>query len=249
MNGIQDEDEIGMEGITVNLYDCEDNMLATTTTDENGNYMFSELTAGDYMLGFMIPEDYVFTMMDQGDDDMVDSDVDPETGMTACFTLEADEANMSMDAGIYYMEEGGCTYGKGYWKNHTGMGPQDDLVTDLLPIWLGNSDGESSMNVETAEMAYDILQQHTYGEPSNGITKLYAHFLTAKLNIANGASGDDIADLITEIDAFLADHDWNDWSDLTQEERQMVNQWKGMVEGYNEGDIGPGSCGDGDDSY
>lgn len=244
MNGIQDEGEMGMGGITINLYNCSDTLLATTTTDENGNYLFSGLDAGDYVVGFALPQDYVFTLMDQGDNDSLDSDANPETGMTECFTIGADESNLTIDAGMYMMEEQGCTHGKGFWKNHAGLGPQDDLVTPLLPIWLGNEDGEKSLNVETAEMAYNILQQHTYGEPSNGITKLYAHFLTAKLNIANGADGDDIADLITEIDNFLADHDWQDWDSLTHEEKQMVNQWKGQVGGYNDGETGPGPCDD-----
>ena len=187
-------------------------------------------------------------MKDQGDNDSLDSDVDPETGMTACFSLTEDEVNTTFDAGIYLMEEdNGCTYGKGFWKNHAGMGPQGDLVSDLLPIWLGNSDGDHSMNVETAEMAYNILQQHEYGEPSNGITRLYAHLLTAKLNIANGASDDDIAGVITEVDNFLAANSWEGWSDLGHEDREMVNGWKDMLEDYNEGMIGPGSCDSMDD--
>ncbi len=244
MNGIQDEDEMGMEGIEVTLYDCEDNMLASTTTDADGMYWFTELEAGDYMLGFGIPEDYMFTMMNQGDDDAVDSDVYSETGMTECITLEMDEMNGTVDAGIYMMEDDGCTYGKGFWKNHSGFGPQDDLVTDLLPIWLGNSDGESSIAVETAQIAYDILRQHEYGHPSNGITRLYAHFLTAKLNVANGASDEDIADYIVEADNFLADNDWEDWNELDHDTRMMINDWKDMFEDYNEGDIGPGNCDD-----
>jgi hypothetical protein len=147
------------------------------------------------------------------------------------------------------MEDEGCTYGKGFWKNHAGMGPQEDLVTDLLPIWLGNSDGDYSLGVETAEMAYNVLQQHEYGHPSNGITRLYAHLLAAKLNIANGASDDDIGDVITDADNFLAGHDWESWNDLGHEDRQTINGWKDMLEDFNEGIIGPGSCDSMDDSY
>jgi hypothetical protein len=249
MNGIQDEGEEGIGGVTVNLYNGEEEMIATATTDEMGYYMFSMLAPGDYYVEFMLMENYMFSPMNEGDDDAVDSDADPENGWTEVITLEEDMNNYDVDAGMYMGEDDGCTYGKGYWKNHCGMGPQEDLVTDLLPIWLGNDDGEMSMNVETAEMAYDILQQHTYGEPSNGITKLYAHLLTAKLNIANGADDGDIADLIEEIDDFLAEHDWESWDDLEHEDRQMVNQWKGQLEGYDEGETGPGACGDPDEEY
>jgi hypothetical protein len=241
MDGIQDTAEVGMADVVVNLYTCTDTMVATTTSDQDGFYMFDSLDAGDYYLEFELPDGYVFTMMDQGSDDEMDSDVDPATGMTDCFTLAEDQSDMSLDAGMY-MEDLGCTYGKGYWKNHTGLGPQPDLVTDLLPLWLGNEDDSASMGVTTAQMAFDILQQHEYGAPSNGITRLYAHLLTAKLNIANGADDEDIAQTIMDADDFLGEYSWENWDDLTPDQRQMVNDWKDMLESYNEGMIGPGSC-------
>ena len=244
MDGIQDTSESGIADIVVNLYICEDSMIATTTTDADGFYMFDSLDAGDYYLGFELPDDYLFTMMDQGGDDELDSDVDPETGTTDCFTLTTDQTNMTLDAGLIEDTTGGCTWGKGYWKNHAGLGPQPDLVTELLPIWLGNEDDSMSIEVTTAQMAFDFLQQQTYGEPSNGITRLYAHLLTAKLNIANGADDEDIAETIEDADDFLGQYDWESWGDLSQEERQTVNGWKDMLEDYNEGEIGPGSCDD-----
>lgn len=242
MDGIQDEEEAGLGDITVILYDCEENMIASTTTDEEGYYLFEELEAGEYFLGFEAPEGYQFSPQEQGDDDEIDSDPNAETGMTECFALEADSEDVSRDAGFFMMDNDDCTYGKGFWKNHAGMGPQEDLVSDLLPIWLGDDDGDFSMAVETSEMAFGILGQHIYGHPSNGITKLYAHFLTAKLNIANGASNDDISELVTDVDDFLADNDYNVWDELSQEDKQMINGWKGTFEDYNEGEIGPGSC-------
>jgi len=242
MNGIQEDGEGGISGVTVNLYDCEENLLESATTGDEGQYLFEGLEGGEYILGFEAPDGYQFSPQDQGDDDAADSDPNTETGRTECFTLEPDTENLSWDAGLFATETEDCTYGMGFWKNHCGFGPQDDLVTELLPIRLGNQGGEFSLNVETAETAYAILGQHSYGDPSNGITKLYSHFLTAKLNIANGASDEDIAELVTEVDAFLASHDFEAWGELSQEERQMVSDWKGTLEDYNEGVIGPGSC-------
>jgi hypothetical protein len=240
MDGIQDTNEVGIENVEVSLYFTGG--VATAMTDSDGYYMFDSLDAGDYHLEFDLPAGYVFTLMDQGMDDELDSDVDPSTGATAVFTLAEDETNLTLDAGMYMEEPVGCTWGKGFWKNHTGLGPQPDLVTDLLPLWLGDEDDSASIEVTTAQMAFDLLQQHEYGQPSNGITKLYAHLLAAKLNIANGADDEDIADTITDADAFLGDYDWEDWDDLSQDERQMVMDWKDMLEDYNEGYIGPGSC-------
>jgi hypothetical protein len=47
-NGIKDANEtMGFAGIEVKAYDCNGNILGTTTTDENGRYVFPTLTAGN----------------------------------------------------------------------------------------------------------------------------------------------------------------------------------------------------------
>ena len=181
----------------------------------------------------------------QGDNDEIDSDPDRSSGMTECFTLNPGDSALSWDAGLFAFE--GCTYGKGYWKNHTGFGPQEDVVSPLLPIWLGNDDGSRSLAVTDAQIAFDVLQQHEYGHPSNGITKLYAHLLTAKLNIASFANPADIFEAVEDADDFLAEYDWQDWDSLSKDQQKMVSKWKGKLEEYNEGEIGPGHCDEDDD--
>jgi len=143
-------------------------------------------------------------------------------------------------------DDEGCTLTIGYWKTHAGFGPQDDDVTPLLPIWLGTADGDKSMNVEDAATAVEILKMKTYGDESNGITKLYAQLLGAKLNLASGAGGSAVDETIADADAFLADNDWTDWAGLSEGDKDMVLDWKDMLDDYNNGIIGPGHC-DGDD--
>jgi hypothetical protein len=250
MNGIQDEREPGLPRITVHLLNCEDSILAETHTNEMGNYYFESLMPGNYKLHFVLPEGLSFTLPNQGDNDCHDSDVDTLTGYTDCTSIDSGEVDLCWDAGILCQAppDSGCTRSKGYWKNHAGFGPQDDVVTPLLPIWLGTPDGNESILADSAQIAYDILTQHVYGEPSNGISKLYAQLLAAKLNIASGASDDDVEDVIGDADEFLAENSWEDWSDLTRDEKNMVLGWKDMLDGYNNGIIGPGHCDD-DDSY
>lgn len=48
-DGVQDTGEEGIAGVTVKLYDSN-NLLATTTTDANGNYYFPGLVAGTYVV-------------------------------------------------------------------------------------------------------------------------------------------------------------------------------------------------------
>lgn len=151
----------------------------------------------------------------------------------------------------FYVEPGqqeeGCTLTIGFWKTHAGFGPQPDMVTALLPIWLGDEDGDRSLNVTTNKIAVNILCQHVYGHPSNGITKLYAQLLGAKLNIVSGAGYSVVADIIDDADAFLADHNWTDWKALVDAESDWVDSvmyWHKMLDDYNNGLIGPGHCDD-----
>lgn len=136
----------------------------------------------------------------------------------------------------------GCTLTIGYWKNHGGFGPQPDYVSQYLPIWLGTPGGGQSFNVNTGQIAHDILVMKTYGVPSNGITKLYAQLLAAKLNIANGADGRKIAATITAADAWLANHSWTEWSSLSKNGQKQVLSWMSKADQYNNGLIGPGHC-------
>lgn len=133
----------------------------------------------------------------------------------------------------------------GYWKNHSGQGRgnQGDLVTQHLPVLLGAANGPKSVNVTTNVQAYQILGQGWLGgHPSNGITKLYAQLLAAKLNIADGAAAGSVAATINAADVFLGTHNQADWSSLTQAEKNLVLGWHSTLDNYNNGKIGPGHC-------
>ncbi len=245
MNGIQDAGELGIPNVKVRLYDCSDNLLDSTMTDANGLYLFSDLEAGSYMVQFVLPSGFEFSPMDVGSNDAIDSDANATTGFTTCITLAAGQTDLTWDAGMFVPPPpppGGCTLTIGFWKNHAGFGPQADVLTPLLPIWLGTANGAKSLDVTTAQIAVWVLAQNHFGVQSNGITKLYAQLLGAKLNIANGADGSAVSAAIADADAFLATHDWNDWTGLSNSDKQMVLGWHGTLGNYNEGLIGPGHC-------
>ncbi len=100
-DGVQDNGEPGFEGALVKLYNCGDDLLATTITNENGFYLFSNYPAGDYYVRFILPNGYEFSPKDAGADDAKDSDADQTTGKTDCFSLAAGDNDDSRDAGIY----------------------------------------------------------------------------------------------------------------------------------------------------
>ncbi len=142
--------------------------------------------------------------------------------------------------------EQACTRTIGYWKNWTGLGPQPDMVTQYLPIWLGNDGADSSIAVEDVETAVEILSM-AWDSPKNGIIKLYAQLLGAKLNFAAGADDSDVADVVSDADDFLAEHRWGNWYELSKDDQKMVNGWMETLDAYNNGVIGPGHCDDDDD--
>jgi hypothetical protein len=139
----------------------------------------------------------------------------------------------------------GCSLTIGYWKTHAGFGPQADAVTPLLPQLLGTAGGAKSINVTTAAQAVQFLEfkgsDGVFGA-SNGINKLYAQLLGAKLNIENGADGSAVASTIALADAFLANNNSLNWSGLSRAQKNQVLSWATTLDNYNNGLIGPGHC-------
>lgn len=112
-NGIQDADEPGVKDVVVKILDCAGNVLASTLTDANGYYLFSNVPAGSYRIKFTLPGGHAFTTQDAGSDDAKDSDADG-SGLTACFTLGAGECNYTLDAGLRKLLRF-ATYTQGGW--------------------------------------------------------------------------------------------------------------------------------------
>ncbi|OQY47154.1 MAG: hypothetical protein B6242_05715 [Anaerolineaceae bacterium 4572_78] len=105
-DGIQDEGELGLGGITVSLFGSDGTFFGNTTTSNGsedvpaGYYEFSNIVPGDYYVEVELPTDTVFSPMDQGNDETVDSDVNPTTGTTEQFTLQEGQTNTDVGAGI-----------------------------------------------------------------------------------------------------------------------------------------------------
>ncbi|MCP4546256.1 MAG: DNRLRE domain-containing protein [bacterium] len=139
-----------------------------------------------------------------------------------------------------------CTRTRKWWKRHAGSwschGQRPDEVSALLPITLGTPDGEFSIEVTDIDTARRLLNRRICGY-SNGMTKLYGQLLAAKLNIASGAAGDEIADEIAIADEIVAGSHWSHWwTRMYRSDRQEVRQVKRAIRHYNVGTTGPGRC-------
>jgi hypothetical protein len=137
----------------------------------------------------------------------------------------------------------GCTLTIGYWKTHAGFtGRNADRMTQYLPQWLGTPAGLRSIQVTTATQGVGVLSMDIYGSPSNGITKLYAQMLAARLNIARGADGSAVSAAMTAANAFLAARGHTDWTGLSKAQKDQVLGWMSAFDAYNNGVTGPGHC-------
>ena len=239
-DGIQDPDEAGLGGVTVELQDPLRRLLLSTVSDSSGAYAFADLEPGDYLLRVEPPAGYLATLAQQGPDPALDSDLDPASGFTPVFSLAAGQVDQDRDIGLREAPSAHWTpRSVGFWIRHSGQGHghAEDLVTPLLPLWLGTPAGAKSLEVADAGMVVAVLRQRLWDrceEGANPITALRAQLLAVKLNLAMGAEGAP-ADLLAAGDGFLADHDPAAWSGLSRAEKRQVNQWTRRLKRFNQG--------------
>ena len=103
-DGIQDSNESGISGVTIELYDNNGNKIKSISTGSDGKYEFCGLNSGDYSLKIVPPSGYELSSANQGGDDTKDSDFDPTTKTTNTINLK--DANiLSIDAGLHKIPE------------------------------------------------------------------------------------------------------------------------------------------------
>ncbi len=101
-DGVQEPGDPGIPNVTVKLLTCSsDSVLTTTSTDNNGHYLFGNLAAGDYKVQFVLPQGYVFVVQHKGPDTTKDSDPNTSTGITDCISLTSGENLAAVDAGMF----------------------------------------------------------------------------------------------------------------------------------------------------
>ena len=152
-NGIQDGNELPVNGIVVKLFDKEGKEKASTKTDASGKYLFLEVVEGEYYVAFSIPSGYSATLSDKGDE-ALDSDAN-EDGKTATFTLGAGEDKNNIDMGLYPML---VDLGNRVWYDANQNGLQDAEEKDQsianVTVKLYKEGGEFVKETKTRASGY-----------------------------------------------------------------------------------------------
>lgn len=102
-NGCQDPGEFGVGGVSITLTGTDNNgnpVSLTTTTANNGFYIFNNLAAGTYQVSATAPAGFVFSPSNACTDDFTDSDFN-SNGTSGMITLVAGQCNVTIDGGIY----------------------------------------------------------------------------------------------------------------------------------------------------
>jgi hypothetical protein len=123
--------EPGVGGVVVTLYNNAGTAIATTTTDANGEYLFTGLADGTYSVGFSnLPSGFDFTTKETTNDPTINiagSDADRVSGRSGTVTLNfaagtTQRDNRSLDAGIISTR---AALGNKVWDDLDGDGIQD----------------------------------------------------------------------------------------------------------------------------
>ena len=99
-DGVRGPAEAMLPGVSIELYNDSNSLIATSTSRGNGIYRFSGLLAGRYTVRFVAPLGYTFTAPFSGPDSTLNSDASLPLGYTTAFTLSAGKAITSIDVGL-----------------------------------------------------------------------------------------------------------------------------------------------------
>jgi hypothetical protein len=170
-NGIQDAGEPGLADVTVQLWNgAMTSLLASTTTNANGNYTLVGPTSTALRVRALLPSASLrYSPKDRGANDLVDSDINDAVapvGFTDAFTLASNVISItSIDVGMMTPQQAGL--GNFVWEDLDRDGIQDAGEPGVagIAVQLWNQDMNMLLDATTtnAQGNYQVVTP----EPGN----------------------------------------------------------------------------------
>ncbi|WP_086668426.1 SdrD B-like domain-containing protein [Lentzea kentuckyensis] len=203
-NGLQDEGEKPVEGVTAVLKDAQGKELGTQKTSSTGKYYFTDnLPDGTYQVCFDIKNlpaavaDYTLTKPNAGDDTK-DSDADPATGCTLTTTVGIGKRrDYTLDAGLIAPPN---KLGDLVWsdKNRNGVQDPGEPGVPGVPVKLldagGKPVGEPVKTDKDGRYEFPNIPDGTYKVcfEMGALPGDYAGYQATKPNIGDDAKDSDV---------------------------------------------------------
>lgn len=193
-NGLQDQGEPGVNGVTVELRACATGELLSTTVTADGPdgaagyYQFGapvyymDVNVG-YYVKFYAPTGFLITTRYAGTDIALDSNADPVTGESDCITFTEWVEDQTFDCGLVAAVGTGTP---GYWANHPEAWPVQSIVIGGISY--------------TKQQAISLMLKPVKND--KWLT-MFPALVSAELNVLIGAQSSCIETSILQADAWM----------------------------------------------
>ncbi|MBU3137183.1 carboxypeptidase regulatory-like domain-containing protein, partial [Clostridium gasigenes] len=135
-NKVQDTGEEGLTDVTVNLYDASGNLVKTTVTDSNANYIFNDLHSGNYTV--KVDKSTLAAGMQQTYE--LDNTLDGSVNVSLAIGQDKDDVDFGFAKP--------ATVGDTVWNDANGNGAQDAGESGIPNVKIKLVDGSGNI-VET----------------------------------------------------------------------------------------------------
>lgn len=149
-NGIQENNEPGLSGVHVMLNGADINgnpVTKNTFSNGLGIYSFDTIRTGDYRVTFGSPVNFLITQRDAGNNDNLDSDADPATGVSDTFSIQTGQV-ADRDCG-YKFHNPSIEIGDYVWYDSDRDGVQDFLEGGVFDFRVSLVDAASHTILRT----------------------------------------------------------------------------------------------------
>jgi len=203
-NGIKDAGEPALGGVVVKLYDGSGVYTGTSMiTDANGNYLFTNLPAGNYSVGIVIPSGYT-NAFSSGTSILIDNQNDGNAisgGEIKTATFSLTSSTTTVDFALI----GVGSIGDFVWDDTNADGVQDSGESGISGVTvtltgtdsLGNSITMTTTTNANGQYLFSNLPQGTY-TVTFGTPKCYLSS-PASTPISNATNSDAVAGVVANI--------------------------------------------------